>query len=193
MDSGERDQYEQADPRPAADSTRPGGVSPTTPARPTRTGGTSWSFTPGATRSTSHRRDEPAAEPGHRGTSRLSSSVEPERLPTRPARPGDEYDAYDEGDQGPAYGLVLRYTAAWYGGPILLYLAWVVVAAGDRRTDVLYRFLLSLPWLAGAALASLMVAALLRWAVIGWRALTISFAGAVIGAGVVTIAHSLAG
>jgi hypothetical protein len=49
----------------------------------------------------------------------------------------------------------------------------------------------SLPWLFGAVAMSLAVATMLRWATVGWRTLTLSFAAAVIGAGVATIAHSL--
>ena len=43
-----------------------------------------------------------------------------------------------------------------------------------------------------ALILSIAVAALLRWAMVGWRALTLSFAAAVIGAGVATIAHTFA-
>jgi hypothetical protein len=97
-------------------------------------------------------------------------------------------DTFDD----PAYGPVLGFTAGWYGAPGVLYLIWLLTLSGDRKGLVGHNFLAGLPWLAAAIVLSLAVAALLRWAVQGWRALTISFAAAVIGAGVATIAHSLA-
>ena len=112
-------------------------------------------------------------------------------------RPGetDEYrvvrpqrDAF--GDE-PAYGPVLGLTAAWYGVPAVFYLVWLVTLDSDRQSLVGRTFAASLPWLLAAIVLSLAVAGLLRWAVVGWRAMTLSFASAVIGAGVTTIAHSL--
>lgn len=97
-------------------------------------------------------------------------------------------DTFDD----PAYGPVLGFTAGWYGAPGVLYLIWMLTLSGDRKGLVGHNFLAGLPWLIGAIVLSLAVAALLRWAVQGWRPLTISFAAAVIGAGVATIAHSLA-
>lgn len=92
----------------------------------------------------------------------------------------------------PAYGPVLGYTAGWYGIPAVLYLVWLITLDGDRQGFVGRQFATSLPWLFAAVVLSLAVAGLLRWAIVGWRALTLSFAAAVIGAGVTTIAHSLA-
>lgn len=91
----------------------------------------------------------------------------------------------------PAYGPVLGYTAAWYGIPALLYLVWLVTLDDDRQGIVGRQFVTSLPWLLAAVVLSLAVAGMLRWAIVGWRAITLSFAAAVIGAGVTTIAHSL--
>ncbi len=90
----------------------------------------------------------------------------------------------------PAYGPVLAYTAGWYGIPGVLYAIWLITLDSDRRGFVGREFVASLPWLFAAVLLSLALAGLLRWAVVGWRALTLSFAAAVIGAGVMTIAHS---
>jgi hypothetical protein len=95
------------------------------------------------------------------------------------------------GDE-PAYGPVLGFTAGWYGVPAVLYFVWLVTLDSDRQSFVMRQFVGSLPWLFAAVVLSLAVAGLLRWAVVGWRALTLSFAAAVIGAGVTTIAHSLA-
>ena len=94
------------------------------------------------------------------------------------------------GDE-PAYGPVLGLTGAWYAVPAILYLMWLVTLSSDRRAVVGHSFVASLPWLFAAVALSLAVAGLLRWAVVGWRAMTLSFASAVIGAGVTTIAHSL--
>jgi hypothetical protein len=92
----------------------------------------------------------------------------------------------------PAYGPVLGFTAGWYGVPAVLYFVWLITLDSDRQGFVMRQFVGSLPWLFAAVVLSLAVAGLLRWAVVGWRALTLSFAAAVIGAGVTTIAHSLA-
>ena len=89
----------------------------------------------------------------------------------------------------PNYGTVLTLTAGWYLLPAVLYVVWLITVGNDRSgtKDIVG----SVPWLIAAVLLSLAVAALLRWAIVGWRALTLSFAAAVIGAGVATIAHSL--
>ena len=94
------------------------------------------------------------------------------------------------GDE-PAYGPVLGFTAGWYGIPAVLYLVWLLTLDSDRQGPVGRQFVASLPWLVGALVLSLAVAGLLRWATVGWRTLTLSFAATVIGAGVATIAHSL--
>jgi hypothetical protein len=91
----------------------------------------------------------------------------------------------------PAYGPVLGFTAGWYAIPATLYLIWLATLNSDRQGLVGRAFVGSLPWLFGAMALSLTVAALLRWATVGWRTLTLSFAAAVIGGGVATIAHSL--
>jgi hypothetical protein len=90
----------------------------------------------------------------------------------------------------PRYGAVFGLTAAWYALLAVIFLGWLVIAGGQGSGA--RPVLASLPWVATAVLLSLAVAALLRWAVVGWRALTLSFAAAIIGAGVVTVAHSLA-
>ncbi len=73
----------------------------------------------------------------------------------------------------------------------MLHLIWLVTLDGDRQALAGRTLVASLPWLAAALVVSLVVAGLLRWMVLGWRSLTVSFAAAVIGAGVTTIAHSL--
>jgi hypothetical protein len=136
-------------------------VSPAGPVRPS--GGDSWSRTDLATR----------AEVDH----------ESEKVETRRRR-----SSYRE---EPAYGPVLGFTAGWYAIPAVLYLVWLVTMDSERQGLIGRQFVASLPWLVGAVVISLAVATLLRWATVGWRTLTLSFAAAVIGAGVATIAHSL--
>jgi hypothetical protein len=95
-------------------------------------------------------------------------------------------------DDEPTYGPVLGFTAGWYAIPAVLYLIWLVTLDTDRQALIGRQFVASLPWLFGALVMSLAVAALLRWATVGWRTLTLSFAATVIGAGMATIVHSLA-
>jgi hypothetical protein len=146
----------------------------------------------------SYRPGEPVTgsiEPAQR-----SGSLVPTRAPDpnrpdaagRPFRRLDEHEPVEPYEEEPRYSRVLGYTSLWYAIPGLLYFVWTLTLAGYRRSVVMHSFTSSLPWLIGAVVLSELVAAILRWAVIGWRTLTISFAGAVIGAGVATIAHSLA-
>jgi hypothetical protein len=72
------------------------------------------------------------------------------------------------------------------------YAVWLLTLSGDRRGTALRGFLAELPWVFSAVVLALVVAALLRWAVTGWRTLTLSFAAAIIGAGLITITHSFA-
>lgn len=91
----------------------------------------------------------------------------------------------------PAYRLVLTWTAGWFCVPLVFYLIWLVTLDGERMAMAAGQLVRGLPWLIAALAASAGVAALLRWAVTGWRAVTLAFASAVIGSGMVTIAHSL--
>ena len=95
------------------------------------------------------------------------------------------------GDE-PSYRALFGLTAGWYALLALIYLGWVAIAGGEGAGLGSQSVAASVPWLAIAVALSVAVAALLRWAVVGWRALTLSFAAAVIGAGVATVAHSLA-
>jgi hypothetical protein len=89
------------------------------------------------------------------------------------------------------YVLLFGLTAAWYSPVVLVFVAWVLL--GNDETSLAARMLSGLLWLAGAALLSLAVVGLLRWAKIGWRTLTLSAAAALIGGGLATVAHTLAG
>ena len=82
-------------------------------------------------------------------------------------------------------------TAIWFAAPCLLYITWIFTLGSSRSTTSSGQFIDSLPWVGAAFVLSLMVAGLLRWSIVGWRALTLSFAAAVIGSGVATIAHTL--
>lgn len=89
----------------------------------------------------------------------------------------------------PAYRALFGLTAAWYALPAVIYVSWVALGNAESAGEQLSQ---SVPWLLTALALSLAVAGLLRWAMVGWRALTLSFAAAIIGGGVATIAHSLA-
>jgi hypothetical protein len=136
------------------------------------------------------------ANPGHTGT---APPARPERIARKDARVrrrrrsiDDEFRraSLDEifGEQ-PLYRAIFGLTAAWYALPTVIYLGWVAFASADSAREQLSK---SAPWLLTAFALSIAVAGLLRWAVVGWRALTLSFAAAIIGGGVTTIAHSLA-
>jgi hypothetical protein len=84
------------------------------------------------------------------------------------------------------YKVLLWLTAAWYLPVAVVYLGWAVIVGGDHSVFA------GVVWLAAGAALSLGVVSLLRWASVGWRAITLSLAAAVIGGGVVTIAHTLA-
>jgi hypothetical protein len=89
------------------------------------------------------------------------------------------------------YRVLFSITAAWYAPAALLFLAWVLIGAdGEPASSRLGPGLL---WLAAAIGLSLAVAGLLRWATVGWRAVTLSLAAAVIGGAVVAIASNLSG
>jgi hypothetical protein len=87
------------------------------------------------------------------------------------------------------YRLLFALTAAWYVPITLLFLAWVLF--GNDDAPIGGRLLSGLLWISGSAVLSLAVVGLLRWAKIGWRAVTLSAASALIGGGLATIAQTL--
>jgi hypothetical protein len=91
-----------------------------------------------------------------------------------------------------SYGNVLTVTALWYLLPILFGSFWLLLLDPDRRTAAYRDLLTNLPWEFSAFLLSLGVAALLRFASIGWRTWTMAFAATIIGAGLATVLHSFA-
>jgi hypothetical protein len=135
---------------------------------------------------------------GSRSLARTSGTSRDERAARRDARvrrrrrsAEDEFRRTSRAEifgEEPRYSALFGLTAAWYGLPVVLFLIWLLF--GEQGSGA--QIVASLPWLLTALGLSIAVAGLLRWAVVGWRAMTLSFAGAVIGAGVATIAHSIA-
>ncbi len=118
----------------------------------------------------------------------------------------DDEDEDDEPERGYLPAILL--TAAWYAGPVLLYLIWSVTLAGapspncvdaagepcvSARADALGTLSDGLPRLAAAFSLSLVVALIIRLANGSWRAVTVGFAAAVVGAGIATVAFSFLG
>jgi len=97
-----------------------------------------------------------------------------------------------EAEANPGYLRVLWFTAAWYGASLVLYLLWLVIAGGDREALAGRQFIDGLPWMFAAVVISAGLAAGLRRVTFGWGAIGVSFAAAVIGAGLATIIHSFA-
>ena len=87
---------------------------------------------------------------------------------------------------------MLWFTAAWYAASLVLYLLWLVIAGGDREAVAGRQFVDALPWMFVAVLISGALATALRRLTVGWGAIGVSFAAAVIGAGLATITHSFA-
>ena len=97
-------------------------------------------------------------------------------------------------------------TLAWYALPLLAYLGWAVMLSGEPpgdcldalgapcvapRMEALGNLGNSVPQVCVAMALSIVVAMLLRWATVGWRALTVGFAAAVVGAGTTTVVFSV--
>jgi hypothetical protein len=90
----------------------------------------------------------------------------------------------------PTLKSVLTYTGGWYSVPALLFVVWLAFADGTHRADGLRHVVAGLGWVFAAVLAAITLAVVMRRYVIGWRALTISFAATVIGTALVTIIHA---
>jgi len=88
------------------------------------------------------------------------------------------------------YQVVFTLTALWYVPVAVIGLLWVLLVSGE---GTLGGILSGLGWLAFAAGVSMAIAGLLRWASVGWRAITLSIASALIGGGLTTIAYTLTG
>ncbi|MBX6752306.1 MAG: hypothetical protein IRY85_22035 [Micromonosporaceae bacterium] len=88
------------------------------------------------------------------------------------------------------YQVLFTLTAIWYAPVAVIALLWVLLVS-DNGT--LAGALAGLAWLAFATAVSIAIAGLLRWASVGWRAITLSIASALIGGGLTTIAYTLTG
>jgi len=114
-------------------------------------------------------------------------------------------EAEDEPD-GRGYVAVLMMTAAWYLAPVVFYLLWALTLGSTRdvscveasgepclapRAEALATLVDNAPQLGTALALSLALALALRWMTSAWRAMTIGFAAAVVGAGVTTVVFSL--
>jgi hypothetical protein len=104
-------------------------------------------------------------------------------------------DDEDDADEAPGFVHTALVTTAWYTIPLLLYTMYVLTLdgsaqAGDSqsaRQNALNGLLGGMPRVAVALMTSLAVALLIRVISRGWRAATIGFASAVVGAGVATV------
>lgn len=151
-----------------------------------------------------HRRQEPDQPPrrpvpGSRGrTGEYTSGGR--RIPRPPARPPDDEDEYD--DEPTNYIGSFVATACWYLVPLFAYAVWAATLSGTRRAGCVDAFgapcpapraeaftnlFDHVPQVAVAMALSISVAMFLGWATSGWRAMTIGFASAVLGAGVATV------
>jgi type IV secretory pathway TrbD component len=109
-------------------------------------------------------------------------------------RPEPSFDE-DEPEEAPGYLHTALVTTAWYTIPLLLYTMYVLTLdgsaeAGDgvsARANALNGLLGGMPRVGVALATSLAVALLIRVISRGWRAATIGFASAVVGAGVATV------
>jgi hypothetical protein len=87
------------------------------------------------------------------------------------------------------YGVLVALTALWYAPVGVLFALGVLLGLGGGPIGP--RLFVGLLWLVAAAALSDGVVGLLRWARVGWRALTLTIAAALIGGGVATVAHTL--
>jgi len=120
-------------------------------------------------------------------------------------QPRHDWHDEDDADAGGFISATLA-TIAWYAVPSAAYLLWTrllstaarpgcVDATGtpclSPQAEAWQALVDNLPRLALALVLSTMVALLIRWLTVGWRALTIGFAAAVVGAGVATVLFSV--
>jgi hypothetical protein len=113
-----------------------------------------------------------------------------------------------DGDDPPPGGYLVAVlaTLGWYAIPAVLYVAGTLLLGGtprascvtdsgapcaSPRSQALHEIVNNLPWLTIALLLSVLVALLIRWASAGWRAVTVGFSAAVVGAGVITVLHGV--
>lgn len=120
-----------------------------------------------------------------------------DRSRARPIRRRDE-----EEDEPTDYAGAFIATACWYVVPIIGYVIWAATMSSEPRAGCVNAFgvpcpaprseaftnlLDGVPQIAVALALGIAVAMFLGWATSGWRAWTIGFASAVLGAGMATV------
>jgi hypothetical protein len=98
----------------------------------------------------------------------------------------DDDDVYDLPDANGYLAAALS-TVAWFVVPSLTFLGWVLFLDAGPRNEALRNLSNGAPWIGITVAASIVLALVLRRLATGWRALTVGFASAVVGAGVATV------
>jgi hypothetical protein len=117
----------------------------------------------------------------HTGSWRLSELSSPDHNPASPAL----RDVFDDDRDYPA---VMWWTGIWYGAPIVLYLLLALFLSTSAMRGHAFGALGddALP-VALAIAVSVGIAAGVRRITLAWRAITVGFGAAVVGAGLVTL------
>jgi hypothetical protein len=140
----------------------------------------------------------------------------PERRPERPASRGveryadltrdDDWEDEEDDDSTGGFVSAVLATIAWYAIPSGAFALWTRLLSTQPRPgcvdvtgapclsprgEAWHALVDNLPRLALALVLSTIVALLIRWLTIGWRALTIGFASAVVGGGIATVLFSV--
>jgi hypothetical protein len=124
------------------------------------------------------------ASADHTGSWRVA---EKQLIPVAPA--GPMVDGFYEDRDFPA---VLWWTAIWYTATLLLYvLLAVVLSTSGMRSHALHALISDALGAFIAIAISLGVAAFVRQVTLAWRAITVGFGAAVVGAGIATLLFSL--
>jgi hypothetical protein len=132
------------------------------------------------------------------------------RRPPEPEPPegweDDWADEDEESDDAGGFMSAILATFAWYAIPAAGFVLWTRLLSTQSRPGCLdptgapclspratawQAFTDNLPRLALALVLSTLVALLIRWLTVGWRAVTIGFAGSVVGAGAATVLFSV--
>jgi hypothetical protein len=108
----------------------------------------------------------------------------------------------EDDDEAPDHAGALIATGCWYVVPLIGYVIWAATLSSDPRSgcvdvfgvqcpaprsEAFTNLLDGVPQLAVALALAITVAMFLGWATSGWRAWTIGFASAVLGAGMATV------
>ena len=95
-----------------------------------------------------------------------------------------------------AFAPTLLATAAWFVVPMLLFIAWSILFAGDtcpngdtcgRGERITTGLSTAFPWAFPSLALSLLIAVLLRLPAVGWRSGATGTAAAILGAGLTTV------